>query len=79
MVSNFYLQIFDESRLCDDVVRGGMGSYGIVRRIRCGTEWYGVVRSGTCWYEVVWGCMNWYGVVRCCSWWYDVIRGGAEW
>ena len=70
MVSNVYLHFFDESRLLDDVVRGRMGSYGILRRIRCGTEyyrvveWYGVVRSDTCWYEVVWGCMKWYVVVR---------------
>ena len=32
MVSNVYLHFCDESRLWDDVVRGGMGSYGIVRR-----------------------------------------------
>ena len=71
MVSNVYLHFFDESRLCDDVVWGGMGSYGIVRRstlwyriLQSGTEWYGVVRRGTCWYEVVWGCTKWCVVVR---------------
>ena len=60
MVSNVYLHFFDECRLWDDVVRGGMGSYGIVQRstvwyriLLSGTECYGVVRSGTCWYEVV--------------------------
>ena len=58
MVSNVYLHFFDESRLWDDVVWGGLGSYGIVRRIRCGTEYYRVVQSG----------MEWCGVVRCCPW-----------
>ena len=28
----FIYIFFDESRLWDDVIRGGMGSYGIVRR-----------------------------------------------
>ena len=56
MVSNVYLHFLVENRLWDDVVRGGMGSYGIVRRstvwyriLQSGTEWYGVVRIGTCW------------------------------
>ena len=55
MVSNVYLHFFDESRLLVDVVRGGVGSYGIVRRsavwyriLQSGTEWYGMLRSGTC-------------------------------
>ena len=63
MVSNIYLHFFDESRLWDDVVRGGMGSYGIIWRIRCGTEWYGMVRSGTEWYGEVRVGTKWYGVV----------------
>ena len=55
MVSNVYLHFFDESRLLVDVVRGGVGSYGIVRGsavwyriLQSGTEWYGMLRSGTC-------------------------------
>ena len=63
MVSNVYLHFFDESRLSDDVVRGRMGSYGIVRRIRCGAEYYRVVQSD----------MEWYGVVRVGTKWYGVV------
>ena len=63
MVSNVYLHFFDESRLSDDVVLGRMGSCGIVRRIRCGTEYSRVVQSG----------MEWYGVVRVGTKWYGVV------
>ena len=81
-------------KLWDDVVRGGMGSYGIVRRtvwyriLQSGTEWYGVVPSGTEWYvlvrsgmglhEVVRGGTEWYGVVRCGTWRYRMVRGSTE-
>ena len=44
MVSNVYLNFFDENRLWGEVVLGGMGSYGIVRG---STLWYRIVQSGT--------------------------------
>ena len=67
MFSNVYLPFFDESRLWDDVVRGGMGSYRIVRR---SWMWYRILLSGT----------EWYVVVRCCSWrtmLYGAVRSGT--
>ena len=79
MVYNVYLHFFDENRLWGEVVLGGMGSYGIVRRIRCGTEYSRVVQSGMEWYGVVRVATKWYGVVRSGTRWYDVIGGGAEW
>ena len=69
MVSNIYLHFFDENRLWDDVLRGGMGSYGIVR---CSTVWYRILQSGTEWYALVRS-----GTIRGGTILYGMVRSGT--